>query len=79
MLFFPSMVAPASSNRVTMVASTAGTYPCITSEPFVSSIPATLTLSLSPTLRPASGPLSAPSIVHLVIQALCGSSSSSGS
>jgi hypothetical protein len=78
MFVLPTTVAPASSNRRTTVASMGGTYPSMRVEPFVSSMPATLTLSFRPTASPSSGPPSSPSISHFVIQALYGSSQSSG-
>ena len=52
----PAMTAPASRRRVTTVASTLGTNPRTVSDPFIIGTPATATLSLIATRRPASGP-----------------------
>jgi len=43
----PRIVPPASSMRVTMVASTSGTYPSSVEAPFIIGTPARHTLSLS--------------------------------
>src|SRR6266852_5652982 len=56
----PAMVPPASRMRVTMVASTSGTYPSRVDAPFIMGTPARQTLSLSATLLPASLPVGAP-------------------
>src|ERR1700728_3872866 len=52
----PVIVAPASSRRVTTVASRRGTNPWTVAEPFIIGSPATSMLSLIATRRPASGP-----------------------
>ena len=69
---FPVIVAPASSNRVTTVASRRGTKPSTVAEPFVIGRPATLTLSLIATDLPASGPWAAPGIDVVTYQAPSG-------
>src|SRR5437899_12371953 len=49
----PTISPPASRIRVTSVASTSGTYPSSTAEPFISGMPRTHTLSLMPIFLPA--------------------------
>src|SRR5580700_2545354 len=53
---FPTISAPASSNRVTTVASISGTYPSRIELPFIIGTPATIALSLIATFFPLSGP-----------------------
>src|SRR5262249_5638629 len=65
----PTISPPASRMRVTMVASTSGTYPSITLEPFIMGRPATHTLSLMAISLPARGPDVAPLIEHSKYQA----------
>src|SRR5438105_13493679 len=67
---FPIISPPASRMRVTIVASTSGTYPSRTLEPFIIGIPATHTLSLIAIFLPASGPEGAPLIEHFQYHAL---------
>ena len=55
----PAIVAPASSSRRTMVASRLGTKPSTVRDPFIIGTPATAVLSLTATVRPASGPVRA--------------------
>src|SRR5579859_1195790 len=74
----PRMVPPASRMRVTMVASTSGTYPSSVTVPFIIGTPATQTLSLIATVLPASGPLGAPEIWDFQYQAPSGLSSADG-
>src|SRR5919205_3281684 len=74
----PATVAPASSSRVTTVASSDGTNPSRVCEPFIIGTPATAVLSLIATVRPASGPLSAPRISVRTYQAPSGFSASDG-
>src|SRR5581483_3155912 len=74
----PAMVAPASSVRVTTVASMSGTKPSSAADPFIIGTPATHTLSLTTTRLPASGPSAAPRISHRQYQALNGLSDGSG-
>ena len=52
----PVIVAPASSSRVTTVASRRGMNPSTVADPFIMGRPATSMLSLIATRRPASGP-----------------------
>jgi hypothetical protein len=52
----PAIVAPAASMRVTTVASRSGTWPWRIFDPFAIGTPATLMLSFTATVRPASGP-----------------------
>ena len=66
----PAMVAPAASRRLTMVASVVGTYPSTVAEPFVIGTPATAVLSLTATVRPASGPCVVSVIEVVTYQAL---------
>ena len=74
----PVMVAPAASIRVTMVASRVGTKPSTIVDPFVIGTPATIVLSLTATVRPASGPWP-PSVISVcTYQALYGLSPVSG-
>ena len=70
--------APASSIRATMVASLAATCPFSTDEPPLAGIPATHTLSFTPTRLPLSGPLAAPLTLHRVTIAFSGSSLGDG-
>src|SRR5215475_11541894 len=58
----PTMVAPASSMRVTIVASVSGIYPSRVDAPFIIGTPARLILSFRATLLPASLPPGAPLI-----------------
>src|SRR3954466_6586735 len=74
----PVMVAPAASSRLTTVASRAGTKPSRWGEPFIIGTPATAVLSLTATVRPASGPSGAPVISVRTYQAPSGLSASSG-
>ena len=74
----PVIVAPASSRRVTTVASSRGTKPSRVCEPFIIGTPATSTLSLTATVRPASGPSAAPRISVVTYQAPSGLSASAG-
>src|SRR3954449_2090036 len=74
----PVIVAPAASSRLTTVASRLGTKPSRVSEPFIIGTPATAVLSLIATVRPASGPWSAPWTSVLTYQAPSGLSASSG-
>src|ERR671933_85697 len=74
----PVIVAPAASSRLTTVASTPGTKPSRVCEPFIIGTPATAVLSLTATVRPASGPESAPRISVRTYQAPSGLSSSDG-
>src|ERR687893_159687 len=74
----PTTSPPASSMRVTMVASNSGAYPSSAEEPFIIGIPATQTLSFMATRLLESGPSEAPFIEHLRYQALRGFSSGSG-
>jgi len=67
---FPAISPPASRIRVTTVASTSGTNPSSTFEPFIMGIPATHTLSLIATRLPASVPEGAPLIEHFQYHAL---------
>src|SRR2546422_7207959 len=60
----PTISPPASRIRVTSVASTSGTYPSRTAEPFIIGIPATHTLSLIAIFLPASSPEGVPLIEH---------------
>src|SRR5579884_4051638 len=61
----PAMIAPASSNRCTTVASRPGMNPSTARDPFIIGIPATAMLSLIATRRPDSGP-SAPDVMSAV-------------
>src|SRR3954454_14934274 len=74
----PVIVAPAASSRLTTVASRLGTKPSRVCEPFIIGTPATAVLSLIATVRPASGPSSAPWISVRTYQAPSGLSASSG-
>src|SRR3954452_15974592 len=74
----PVIVAPAASNRLTTVASRLGTKPSSVCEPFIIGTPATAVLSLIATVRPASGPSSAPWISVRTYQAPSGLSASPG-
>src|SRR5882672_8154444 len=65
----PTIVPPASSTRVTTVASRVGTKPSTVLEPFIIGTPATVMLSLMATLSPASGPLGAPAMSVVTYQA----------
>ena len=74
----PVIVAPAASNRDTTVASRVGMNPSSVSEPFIIGTPATIVLSLTATVRPASGPLP-PSVISVrTYQAPSGFSASRG-
>ena len=66
----PTISPPASRIRVTIVASTSGTYPSRTAEPFIIGIPATHTLSLIAIFLPASSPEGVPLIEHFQYHAL---------
>src|SRR5690554_3576348 len=61
----PAISAPASSMRVTMVASVSGTKPSSTEAPLVSGTPATNTLSLTAMRFPLSLPRGAPLMLVL--------------
>src|SRR3954453_15498524 len=74
----PVIVAPAASSRLTTVASRLGTKPSRVCEPFIIGTPATAVLSLTATVRPASGPSSAPRISVVTYQAPSGLSASAG-
>src|SRR5271170_3121345 len=74
----PVISAPASSSRVTTVASTVGTNPSITFEPFIIGKPATQTLSLTTIFLPARGPVGAPLMDAVTYQALSGLSEACG-
>src|ERR671927_1485164 len=74
----PAIVAPAPSRRVTTVASSRGTNPSTVCEPFIIGTPATSTLSLTATVRPANGPSAAPRISVVTYQAPRGLSASAG-
>src|SRR3984885_13147427 len=65
----PVIVAPASSSRVTTVASRRGTNPSTVADPFIIGSPATSMLSLIATRRPASGPSPAVLISLVTYQA----------
>src|SRR5258708_15642597 len=66
----PAISAPASSMRVTMVASKSGTKPSSVEEPFIMGTPASMILSFSATTLPFSLPLGAPLTVDFRYQAL---------
>src|SRR5215472_9594974 len=66
----PMTVPPASSMRVTMVASVSGVYPSSVEAPFIIGTPARLILSFSAIVLPASLPLAAPLTSVLTYQAL---------
>src|SRR4029079_14794030 len=68
MLSLPAITPPASRMRSTTTASALGTY-AASREPFVVGTPATETLSLTPTVRPRSGPSGAPATRHVVMNA----------
>ena len=70
--------APASSIRETIVASLEATWPFSTEDPPLAGIPATQTLSFTPTRLPLSGPLAAPLTTHRVTIAFSGSSFGDG-
>ena len=74
----PVISAPASSTRVTTVASKSGTKPSRTEAPLASGTSATKITSLMATVRPESGPEAAPLIDVLTYQALSGLSSGFG-
>ncbi len=74
----PVIVAPASSRRVTTVASCEGTKPSTVCEPFIIGTPATSTLSLTATVPLASGPSAAPRISAVTYQAPSALSASAG-
>src|SRR6201991_826788 len=75
---FPVIVAPAASIRLTIVASRAGTYPSNVAEPFIIGTPATAVLSLTATVRPASGPPALPVTSQVTYQAPSGLSAAPG-
>ncbi len=56
----PTMIAPASRNRVTQAASVSGMYPAKCREPMVAGTPATMIRSFTATGTPCSGPRSPP-------------------
>src|ERR1700676_2224920 len=62
----PAMVPPASKIRVTTVASSSGTYPSSSAEPFIIGTPATQILSLIAIFLPLSRP--SPPLRMLVFQ-----------
>src|ERR671938_740880 len=74
----PTISPPASSMRVTTVASNSGTYPSTAALPFIIGTPATQMLSFMAMRLPTKGPDSAPLIEHLQYQALKGFSSGVG-
>src|SRR5579883_854160 len=74
----PATTAPASSTRVTTVASTSGTYPSSQREPFIIGTPATHMLSFTATRRPANTPAGAPRISVFQYHALSGFSCALG-
>src|SRR5579862_5574678 len=74
----PVISAPASSSRVTTVASVSGTNPSSTFEPFIIERPATQTLSLMTIFLPANGPLGAPLMDAVTYQAPSGFSAADG-
>src|SRR2546423_9057541 len=74
----PVIVAPAASSRETIVASRDGTNPSTVREPFIIGTPATIVLSLTATVRPASGPPSASVMSVRTYHAPSGFSSSEG-
>src|SRR6516165_3073091 len=61
----PRILAPASSRRVTIVASISGTKPSRVDAPFIIGTPASITLSFNATVLPLSLPFGAPSTVVL--------------
>src|SRR5262249_36373898 len=65
----PVIVAPASSTRVTTVASRRGVYPSTVADPFIIGSPATSMLSLIASPRPARGPAPATVISDVTYQA----------
>src|SRR5271157_86769 len=68
----PIISPPASSIRVTTVASTSGTNPSNMAEPFIMGIPARQMLSFNAIFLPASLPALAPFTEHLQYQAFKG-------
>src|SRR5271157_453070 len=74
----PVISAPASSSRVTTVASVSGTKPSSTLEPFIIGRPATQMLSLITIFLPARGPVGAPLMDEVTYQALSGLSEAGG-
>src|SRR5260370_6335585 len=74
----PTISPPASRMRVTTVASTSGTYPSSTAEPFIIGTPATQVLSLMATPLPLRMPLPAPLMEQRQYQALSRLSSCDG-
>ena len=66
------MVAPASSIRVTMVASISGVNPSMIEEPFIIGTPARQTVSFSTMRLPRSGPSGAPRTSAFTYHALSG-------
>src|SRR4051794_36114023 len=77
MFSLPTIVPPAASTRSTTTASSAGVKGG-SREPFDVGTPATEMLSLTPTVRPASGPSAAPSTRQRVTKALNRFSSADG-
>src|ERR671925_579089 len=74
----PTISPPASRMRWTTVASISGTYPSKIEQPFIIGTPATITLSLTATRLPCSGPEAAPLMAVFTYQALCVFSSGGG-
>ena len=74
----PMISAPASSKRVTTVASKSGMKPSIVAAPFIIGTPASMMLSFSATRLPLSLPREAPFTEVLRYQALRGFSSGPG-
>jgi hypothetical protein len=74
----PAIVAPAASIRDTIVASRDGTKPSRVAEPFIIGTPATAVLSLTATVRPASGPSLLSVMLQVTYQAFSGLSAASG-
>ena len=74
----PVIVAPAASILLTTVASRVGMKPSRVSDPFIIGTPATMVLSFTATVRPASGPACASVISVVTYQAPSGFSASEG-
>ncbi len=74
----PVIVAPAARILLTTVASRVGMKPSRVSDPFIIGTPATMVLSLTATVRPASGPACASVISVVTYQAPSGFSASEG-
>jgi hypothetical protein len=66
----PTIVPPASRIRSTTVASMSGMYPSSVADPFIMGTPASMILSLSATVLPASLPAGAPCTVVFTYHAL---------